>query len=661
MQSSKSCFSHLTQSFLVAQVSRLRQQFDKSKEIDASNRSIIVSRLKSIKIVGPEVSADLAAKFVEATGAKKASESFSNVQTMIKLAGYGASWGKTTCNVRTDLEDAVAFFWDIHSRAHKNGNVKSTSLDVVDTLERNVRRVDVLDSKHGGMHGDRIFLSKMKVHRIHSDNYVITIDAIEGNQTDVSNATEHTALSFKKVRERETKIEMVALIELGQRVSTNAVKAYLLKYLGQITRSAHHFHNILSSDIVTTADARHFAEELMHNVKRKGKTKQKIEVVKEFIAMNEALNEMIQKYDFMEAMLCEIVENKLRSTVKVDEKAECLEEKDGRNIGRGLAITLASTLTASHGVEEWALQYPAVQELEKDYKWLRHFLETISYKLMGEVRWGVKARVAVGAGTSMLDLLTDIYVTVMFARDPNKQGYFKASLASLAASIGFQLLFVLVLYKKLGKKRVLRELIPVLIGFKPALDAFRVATGLKEEYGQIVSPMVEMTLMKIVELFAEAIPGVVIQLMAIATTKKEDEISTSAIISLVVSILTAGFISATISYDWDTNPVKRQQIPEYYGYVPALASKRTTVFVSMMLMSAGLLLIRCTTIVLLGLFEKRWAFTYIGADVGLYMLVRVLRGDFWYWFPVGGEIEIVVSILCRVLVKSVSDFTSIVF
>ena len=76
MQSSKSCLAHLTQTFSVAQVSRLRQKFDKSKEIDASNRSIIASRLKSIKSVGPEVSANLAAKFVEATGAKRPVKAF---------------------------------------------------------------------------------------------------------------------------------------------------------------------------------------------------------------------------------------------------------------------------------------------------------------------------------------------------------------------------------------------------------------------------------------------------------------------------------------------------------------------------------------------------------------------------------------------------------
>jgi hypothetical protein len=84
------------------------------------------------------------------------------------------------------------------------------------------------------------------------------------------------------------------------------------------------------------------------------------------------------------------------------------------------------------------------------------------------------------------------------------------------------------------------------------------------------------------------------------------------------------------------------------------------IFASMLLFSAGMLLIRCTTIVLLGLMGSSWAFLYIGADLVLYMLVKILRGDFWYWIPFGGNGEIVSSILLRVLVKIIVDFTSIV-
>jgi hypothetical protein len=204
----------------------------------------------------------------------------------------------------------------------------------------------------------------------------------------------------------------------------------------------------------------------------------------------------------------------------------------------------------------------------------------------------------------------------------------------------------------------MREWFPILIGFKPAVDAYRVAKGAKQEIGAAGDPMLEMTCMKIAEMFAEAIPGVIIQVMAIATSDKD--VGTSALLSVAVSAITTGFASATISYDYDTDPAKREHTPDFYGYTPANASKRTVVFVSMLLFTSGMLLIRCTTIVLLGLIGGSWALLYIGADLGLYLLVKIFRGDFWYWMPFGGNVEVLSSIVFRVMAKIILDFTSMV-
>jgi hypothetical protein len=276
--------------------------------------------------------------------------------------------------------------------------------------------------------------------------------------------------------------------------------------------------------------------------------------------------------------------------------------------------------------------------------------------LLKNSKIGLKARVTFGAVTSMTDLLTDVYVTHKFWSD-KKYGYFKASFASLTVSIGLQMLTVWGQNKKLGMRRVLREWFPILIGFKPAVDAYRVATGAKQEVGAVVDPMFEMTVMKVFEMFAEAIPGVIIQLMAIATSDKE--VGTSAWLSVAVSAITTGFASATISYDWDTSPTFRKDAPDFYGYIPAKASKRIVVFLSMLLLSAGMLLIRCTTIVLLGLMGGSWAFLYLGADLGLYMFVKILSGDFWYWMRLEGNLEIMSTIIMRVVIKIIVDFTSI--
>merc|ERR1711871_120795 len=50
----------------------------------------------------------------------------------------------------------------------------------------------------------------------------------------------------------------------------------------------------------------------------------------------------------------------------------------------------------------------------------------------------------------------------------------------------------------------------------------------------------------------------------------------------------------------------------------------------------------------------------MGTDVGAYLITKLLRGDFWYWVPVGGHGEIVTSALARIGVKIITDFTSLV-
>ena len=73
-------------------------------------------------------------------------------------------------------------------------------------------------------------------------------------------------------------------------------------------------------------------------------------------------------------------------------------------------------------------------------------------------------------------------------------------------------------------------------------------------------------------MFAEAIPGVIIQLAAILSEGRST--SGIAIASLAVSALTTGFISASISFDWDTDPEKRIANPDFYGYIPNSATRR---------------------------------------------------------------------------------------
>jgi hypothetical protein len=469
-------------------------------------------------------------------------------------------------------------------------------------------------------------------------------------------AREDFAVRFCRVGKKETKINIVTRLELGKEITKSAAKSSAKRRADVGVNAAFYFDNILSCIEATEEDGRRFGEQLMKRVKAMRVGGSKDEVVKAFIKANIAMKEVQMQHKFINTMLCAIIRNKLRRRATNEGEVGSLEEARGLEIGSALKVITLQTLTAKHAVDEWAHQYTEVQEVMREYKWFRPLIETVAVDLFKNSKIGLKARVTFGAVTSMTDLVTDVYVTSMFLSD-KKYGYFKASLASLVASIGFQMILVWFQNRKLGMKKMVWEWIPILLGYKPAVDAYRVATGAKQEVGTAVDPMYVFTAMKAIEMFAEAIPGVIIQLMAIATSDKG--VGTSKWLSVAVSAITTGFASATISYDWDTDPSRREETPDFYGYIPAKASKRTVVFVSMLLYTAGMLLIRCTTIVLLGLMGGSWAILYIGADLGLYMLVKILRGDFWYWIPFGGNLEIANSIFCRVTNKIIVDFTSL--
>jgi hypothetical protein len=70
--------------------------------------------------------------------------------------------------------------------------------------------------------------------------------------------------------------------------------------------------------------------------------------------------------------------------------------------------------------------------------------------------------------------------------------------------------------------------------------------------------MSELTASKILEMFTESIPGIIIQLFAIfQLIRSGGQVDYMAYTSLLVSILTTAFTSAQISYDFDTDPLSR--------------------------------------------------------------------------------------------------------
>ena len=64
-------------------------------------------------------------------------------------------------------------------------------------------------------------------------------------------------------------------------------------------------------------------------------------------------------------MMTRVIENKLRSAGDLNTRLIDTSAKEGETIGRGLAMSMATNLTAEAGVEEFIMKYRSLRELDK--------------------------------------------------------------------------------------------------------------------------------------------------------------------------------------------------------------------------------------------------------------------------------------------------------
>ena len=62
----------------------------------------------------------------------------------------------------------------------------------------------------------------------------------------------------------------------------------------------------------------------------------------------------------------------------VKKTLEELTEEDERRIGRSLAVSLATNLSAEAGVDEWIVKYPALREFDDDQAWFRSMIVQVA-------------------------------------------------------------------------------------------------------------------------------------------------------------------------------------------------------------------------------------------------------------------------------------------
>jgi hypothetical protein len=111
---------------------------------------------------------------------------------------------------------------------------------------------------------------------------------------------------------------------------------------------------------------------------------------------------------------------------------------------------------------------------------------------------------------------------------------------------------------------------------------------------------------------------------------------------------------------FDVSPQRRRDEPKFYGYIPDAASSRTLIFGCMIINGALLLLVRSVSMALLAMVGGHWVPVYLVSDMGLYFMYKILRRDLWHWVALEGAASVVESVLERLIVKVLVDFTGVI-
>jgi hypothetical protein len=441
---------------LLIEVSHLRKNFDKSREIDAIKRKQLAMSMEGISQADDlDTRFDLAKNAIQVKG--------SSLETIwVDLTRGSFVWGKSSIMVKASIEETSTFLWDIESRANniKRRDIQRYVDESTATFSALVTTKEMIPRK------GRLPLyvnkpSRMRMLRTSHRRVVITLESTElpavkhglrnmmerisarlsrvsGLFTSAKDKeTESIIFRMTKVDKNKTKLEVVAKVGLKGLI-TKAKKVHSAKKLvSDSIDTAIYFSNLIGKADALAEDGIMFGEDFLNELRDGRDRRTNEEAVKAFIASNRALKELAQEHAFVEPMLCAVVENKLTSIARVETKAECTGVLGGRAIGRSLAISLATNLTAKTGVDEWMHQFPALKELDLVYEWFRPFVEVIGFQLVREVGWGVKTKLVLAATTSAIDLITDVYVTYMFWNS-GRTGYFIGQFLMLASCIALQ-------------------------------------------------------------------------------------------------------------------------------------------------------------------------------------------------------------------------------
>jgi len=122
-------------------------------------------------------------------------------------------------------------------------------------------------------------------------------------------------------------------------------------------------------------------------------------------------------------------------------------------IAKSFVMMLMSNATGAAAVYELIKTFPAMGDLDREFRWFRPMMDAIATELMSRVEFGVKVRAGMGAGLSFVDMVSDTLIIKKYFA--SGQAHFaKPLLACVGFNVGWQVAIVLVQTVGLKKNRL---------------------------------------------------------------------------------------------------------------------------------------------------------------------------------------------------------------
>jgi hypothetical protein len=135
-------------------------------------------------------------------------------------------------------------------------------------------------------------------------------------------------------------------------------------------------------------------------------------------------------------------------------------------------------------------------------------MDEITKYILSVADFGLKMRLFGGAGLSVFDLISDVYMIVVFLGSEETRGVAQLNIVCVALSLLNQVAIVLFVNMKRPWRRIAREMLYVVSFVKPGIDAARVAAGNENDDGLAsVDALTELAYSKASEMTFESIPA----------------------------------------------------------------------------------------------------------------------------------------------------------